>query len=54
MNEKLEQFKQKVEAAENAPLLDSLIQHVPLKDKDLDHYSTMKIIKTKILKRMNE
>lgn len=53
MSEKLEQFKQKVENAENAPLLDSLIQHVPLKDKDFEHRDAMKIIKTEVLKRMN-
>lgn len=52
MNEKLVSFKEKVKRAENAPLIDSLIEHAKKADESLEYYEATKIIKHELLERL--
>jgi len=53
MSDKFEEFKRKVEQSENAPLVDSLIEHAKKADENIDYYEATKIIKYEILKRLD-
>jgi len=54
MSDKLDEFKIKVEQSENAPLIDSLIEHVKKADENIDYYEATKIIKHEILRRLGK
>lgn len=46
------EFAAKVKQSENAPLLDSLIEHAKKSDQNLDFHEATKIIKKEILERL--
>lgn len=52
MNEKLKLFEEKVKKAENAAVIDSLIEHAKKADENIEYYEAMKILRCEILKRM--
>lgn len=54
MSDKFEEFKEKVQNADNAPLIDSLIDHAKKSDENIDYYEVTKIIKHEILKRLKQ
>lgn len=54
MSDKLKQFEEKVKSADNAPLIDSLIDHAQKIGSDIDYYEATKIIKKELLKRLND
>lgn len=53
MDNKFEEFKEKVQNADNAPLIDSLIDHAKKADENTDYYEATKIIKHEILRRLD-
>lgn len=53
MSDKFEEFKVKVQNADNAPLIDSLIDHAKKSDGNIDYYEATKIIKHEILRRLS-
>jgi len=52
MIDKLKEFEKKVQSADNAPLIDSLIDHARKADENTDYYEATKIIKHEILRRL--
>lgn len=54
MNEKLALFKEKVKKSDNAPLIDSLIEHAKKADESLEYYEATKIIKHELLERLKK
>lgn len=52
MNDKMENFKTKVEQSESIHLVDSLIEHAKKSDENIDFYEATKILKDELLKRL--
>lgn len=52
MIEKLALFHEKVKQAENAALIDSLLDHAKKADVSLEYYEATKIIKHELLERL--
>lgn len=50
MNDRFGEFKRKVEQSEDAPLIDSLIDHAKKSDGNIVYYEATKIIKYEVLR----
>lgn len=54
MTDKLKEFERKVQSADDALLIDSLIDHAKKSDENIDYYEATKIIKHEILRRLGK
>lgn len=49
-----EEFKKKIEQADNDSLVRSLVEHAKKMDEDLNYYEAVKLIKRELLERLKK